>query len=89
MLQLRPAQRVPHAGGVLPPSALPAPLPPPQHLQPLPGLPGLRRGLAALYVEHGTAAGKTETVGGWGGVLGSYVSIFFLNVFLHYSFKNK
>ena len=57
MLQLRPAQRFPHAGGVVPPAALPSPLPQPPKLQPVPGLAGLRRRLAALRVEHGSAAG--------------------------------
>ena len=60
MLQLRPAQRLPHAGGVLPPAALPPALPQPPQLQPVPGLAGLGRGLAALRVEHGSGAGRAR-----------------------------
>lgn len=58
MFQLRAAQRLAHAGGIVSPHAVPSALPQPPELQPVPGLAGLRRGLAALRVEHGAAAGE-------------------------------
>lgn len=66
MLQLRPAQRVTHAGGVLSSSAVPPTLSHSSQLQPVPWLERLGWGMAALRLEHGTAAGVTHsTVNSW------------------------